>query len=98
MRYRFEGELWRWKARTDAWFFLTVPEDAGDEIRSIVGDLAGGFGSVRVRVTVGSTTWLTSIFPDSGSTSYSLPMKAAVRKAEGLEEHEIVTAEIELQL
>ena len=98
MKYRFESPLWRWQARTDNWFFVTVPEDSGEEIRAIVGDLAGGFGSVRVRVRVGSTSWVTSIFPESGSAAYSLPMKASVRKAEGLAEGDVVTAEIELQL
>jgi hypothetical protein len=98
VRYRFTSPLWRWRARSDAWFFVTVPEDEGDEIRAIVGDLAGGFGSVRVRVTVGSTTWLTSIFPESGSTAYSLPMKAAVRRAEAISEGDQVTVDLELQL
>ena len=98
MRYRFEAPLWRWKARSDAWFFVTVPEDAGDEIRGLVGDLAGGFGSVKVRVRVGATTWTTSIFPDGNSGSYSLPMKAAVRRAEGLTEDEPVAVDLEVLL
>lgn len=98
MRYRFSSRVWRWKARSDAWFFATVPEDAGDEIRAIVGDLAGGFGSVKVRVRVGGTTWTTSIFPDSGSAAYSLPLKGAVRKAEGIAEDDEISVELELLL
>jgi hypothetical protein len=98
VKYRFSAPLWRWAARTDAWYFVTVPADAGDEIRGIVGDLAGGFGSVRVRVRVGSTSWRTSIFPEGGSTAYSLPMKAAVRRAEGISEGDEVVVELELLL
>jgi hypothetical protein len=98
VRYLFTAPLWRWAARRDAWFFITVPEDAGDEIRGIVGDLAGGFGSVKVRARVGGTTWMTSIFPDGGSASYSLPMKAAVRRAEDIAEGDEVIVELELLL
>ncbi|MGB7880788.1 MAG: DUF1905 domain-containing protein, partial [Ilumatobacteraceae bacterium] len=47
-------------------------------------DTRRGFGSVRVEVTVGSTTWRTSIFPDTKSESFVLPVKQAVRLAEGL--------------
>ena len=38
----------------------------------------------RVEVTVGATTWATSLFPDSARGTYLLPMKQAVRTAEGL--------------
>jgi hypothetical protein len=37
-----------------------------------------------VDVTVGSTRWSTSIFPDSKRGTYVLPLKKAVRVAEGL--------------
>lgn len=98
MRYRFTSPLWRWKARSDAWFFVSVPADQGEEIRAIVGDLAGGFGSVKVRVRIGDTAWATSIFPEGDSTGYSLPVKAAVRRAESIHEGDEVSVDLELQL
>ena len=39
---------------------------------------------MKVHVTIGATVWDTSIFPDKGSGGWLLPVKAAVRKAEGL--------------
>jgi hypothetical protein len=51
--------------------------------------VARGFGSLRVRATIGETTWETSVFPQGSATaapSWLLPVKAAVRKAEGLAE------------
>ena len=42
-----------------------------------------GFGSVRVEATIGGSTWRTSIFPSDDA--YILPIKKAVREAEGLE-------------
>jgi len=37
-------------------------------------------------VTVGSSTWNTSIFPDTKSESFLLPVKKAVRVAEDLDD------------
>jgi Domain of unknown function (DUF1905) len=42
------------------------------------------FGSVAVGVTLGSTTWTTSLFRDTKSGSYLLPVKAGVRRREGV--------------
>ena len=53
-----------------------------------------GFGSVRVQATIGQTTWATSIFPDTKSSSYLLPVKAAVRREAGIEEGDAVAARI----
>ncbi len=85
MQWSFEAELWMWDARrSDTWTFVTVPPVIGDEIREVPFPRAG-FGSVRVEVTVGVTTWATSVFPDKTSGSYVLPIKKAVRCAEQLE-------------
>lgn len=77
----FSAPLWRW--REGSWHFVTVPQDVSDEVDALVGDATGGFGSVRVEVTVGSTTWRTSLFPSSEEAAYVLPVKKAVRAAEG---------------
>lgn len=63
---------------------LTVPEDESDEIRDIAPH-PGGFGSVRVRVTIGSTEWKTSVFPQKNDGPYVLPIKKEVRKREGID-------------
>jgi len=44
-----------------------------------------GFGSIRVTVEIGDSKWATSIFPDSESGCYLLPVKKAIRASEGLE-------------
>ena len=81
---RFTAELWRWEAQ-GAWFFVTVPPPESALIRERPRP-PRGFGSVRVRATIGSTTWSTSVFPDSTRGAYVLPVKKAVRRAEDLEE------------
>lgn len=81
--WEFAAELWPWEARSDAWVFLTVPEEVGEEIRLGAGP-PRGFGSVRVEVTVGASTWRTSVFPDK-ARGYVLPVKKDVRRREGLD-------------
>lgn len=93
----FDAELWIWDARrVDSWTFVSLPVDASEEIRDVAGGPRRGFGAVRVRVTVGGSTWRTSIFPDSARGCYVLPIKRAVRKAEGLEVGDVVTVMVEL--
>ncbi|MBL1079853.1 DUF1905 domain-containing protein [Nocardia sp. 2] len=82
-RYEFTAELWEWESQA-SWYFVSLPEDAADEIEELYGQRAGGFGSVRVRVVVGASRWGTSVFPDKKRGTYVLPIKKAVRTAEGL--------------
>jgi hypothetical protein len=93
----FDAELWVWDARrADSWTFVSLPADASDEIRDLAHGPRRGFGSVRARVTVGGSTWATSIFPDSARGSYVLPIKRAIRKAEGLDVGDIATVTVQL--
>jgi hypothetical protein len=92
----FDAELWIWDARrADSWTFVSVPAEASEDIRERADGPRRGFGSLRVRVTVGASTWTTSIFPDSGR-GYVLPIKRAVRKAEALDPGDTASVTIEL--
>lgn len=83
--YFFTAELWMWDARkSDSWTFISVPPEESDELRERAAP-GPGFGSIPVEVTIGSTTWCTSVFPDKKSGVFVLPVKAAVRKAESIE-------------
>jgi hypothetical protein len=81
--HRFRVELWEHDG-PGAWHFVSLPEDDADEIDAVHGGRARGFGSQRVEVTVGATTWRTSIFPDAKRGTYVLPVKKPVRVAERL--------------
>ncbi|GAA4396484.1 DUF1905 domain-containing protein [Fodinibacter luteus] len=92
--WTFATTLWRW--REGSWRFVTVPDDVSDEVDEAVGDATGGFGSVRVEVTVGTTVWRTSLFPSADAGAYVLPVKKAVRTAEGLTDDDTVEVSIRL--
>lgn len=97
MVIEFDAELWVWDARRDdTWTFVSLPVEASEEIRQMAGGLRRGFGSFRVRVAMGDSTWTTSIFPDSARDCYVLPVKRAIRKAEALDAGDIATVTVEL--
>ena len=84
--YDFTAELWRYQGEA-AWYFVTLPHDVADDIEARQEDgPRRGFGSVRVEVTLGGSTWRTSVFPDTKAQSYVLPVKATVRRAEAVDD------------
>lgn len=78
----FSAELWR-HGGDAGWHFVTLPAEVAEQVREQAGE-PHGFGSVRVEVTVGGTTWRTSVFPDTRTGSFVLPVKAEVRRREDL--------------
>lgn len=84
MIIRFEADVYRWEARNDSeWYFVALPPDLSADIRETQ-TFRRGFGGVRVEATIGGSTWRTSIFPQAGGV-YVLPLKRAVRDAEGID-------------
>ena len=96
-------QIWRWQSATApaAWYFVTISGAVADDIRvaAITGQWLNGrrgFGSAKVRATIGDTSWNTSLFPHKQSGGWMLPVKAVVRKAEGLAEGDEVTVSVAL--
>lgn len=94
--YKMRSEVWPYPGMA-GWRFITLPKKQGQEIKEKFGKHAKGWGSLAVSVTIGKTTWDTSIFPDKQSGSYVLPLKVKVRKAEGIADHSNVSFVIKLR-
>ena len=94
MRYEFKGKVTRWQANPK-FFLVAMPKKYFKEINELGETLRRGWGSVRVSAWIGKTGWQTSIFPSSDGT-YEMPLKASVRKAEGIEEGDTVFVQLEL--
>ena len=93
--HEFAAPLWEWGARA-SWFFVTLPADVGEEIKARFGGQAAGFGSLKVEATIGSSTWQSSVFPESDGDSYVLPLKKAVRTKEKLDAGDIASVALRL--
>ena len=75
-----------------------MPADQADDIRSLTEGRRRGFGSVKVRAAINGSRWSTSVFPDSSRGTFILPVKKAIRVAEGVEAGDAVTVVLELVL
>jgi hypothetical protein len=94
--YCIKAKVWLHDGQA-AWHFVTLPKGPAREIRMMLGGATGhGWGSVPVTATLGATTWRTSIFPDKKAGSFVLPLKAEVRKAEGVEEGQTVDVRLDI--
>ncbi len=85
--FTVSSPLWEWrssKPSTAAWYFVSIDAQTAAEIRYAAMGRIGGFGSVRVTARIGGTVWQTSLFPNRESGGFMLPMKAEVRKRQGL--------------
>lgn len=93
--FTFTAPLYEWDARkADSWVFVALPEDVADEVLEAGEHVTRGFGSLRVEARVGATVWRTSIFPSA--STFVLPLKRQVRRAQGLEVGDSATVHLTL--
>jgi hypothetical protein len=95
LEYNFEGQVHRWDSNP-AFFLVSLPAADSAEITELSEGLTNGFGSLKVEATIGEVTWRSSIFPDSKSGTWDLPLKAEVRKKNHLDEGSIAKVHITL--
>ncbi|HYF29293.1 MAG TPA: DUF1905 domain-containing protein [Candidatus Paceibacterota bacterium] len=95
-RYTFTTQVWLYPGMA-GWHFASVPEDVSAKIKKSREGLPRiGWGSVPVTATIGNTSWKSSIFPDKKSGTYLLPLKAEIRKKEGIAADDTITLTLEL--
>lgn len=82
--FSFKAKIRLWPGETAAWHFILVPKDISAPLREKYKGKHRGWNSIKVKITIGKTVWATSIFYDTKSALYLLPVKAEVRKRESL--------------
>ncbi len=105
----FTGEVWPWRGPSP-FYFVTVPQPESDQLRRLAGRVSYGWGMLPVQVAIvctdadegaaaaprshrcHGTEWATSLYPKGGG--YVLPLKAAVRRSEGIELGDTVTVRL----
>lgn len=97
-KYAFQSNIVLWEGAEAAWHFAPVDPDVSATIKkSQEGKPRIGWGSIPVTATIGTTSWKTSIFPDKKSGCYLLPVKAEVRKKEGIAAGDTVSLTVRLE-
>ena len=83
-QFKFKANVWLYPGETP-WHFISLPKKESAQVAAMqAGKPRRGFGAVKVKVTIGKTSWETSMFPEKRSGCYILPLKAPVRKKEGV--------------
>ena len=91
MDLEFSGAMWFWKGPSP-YHFVSVPEEECAALESVSGRVSYGWGMIPVTGRVGRTRFTTSLWPKDGG--YVVPLKDAVRRAEGLELDDVVTVRL----
>ena len=91
MELEFSGAVWFWRGPAP-WYFVSVPEAGCHELEAASSAVTYGWGMIPVEARIGRTDWTTSLWPKDGG--YIVPIKAAVRRSEGIEEGDEVTVRL----
>lgn len=95
--FKFKAKVMRFPGYA-AWHYTHLPKKDYLVIKNRFSDLKRGWGSLPVNATIGKTTWKTSIFPDTKTSSYILPLKKEVLNKEKLVEDKITSINIRIIL
>jgi hypothetical protein len=91
----FDGPVISWRGPAP-YYFVPVPDGECDLIAEVAAGITYGWGVIPATVRVGGTDFTTSLFPKDGG--YLVPLKDAVRKAEGLSEGDDVSVRLTLDV
>jgi hypothetical protein len=88
------GELWYWRGPAPH-VFVTVPEDLAAAVHAVSALVTYGWGMIPVEVRLSGSAWETALWPKDGG--YIVPIRLAVRKAEGLAPGDTVTVRLSIR-
>ena len=95
MDLEFSGAVIEWRGPAP-YYFVPLPENEAGVVEDHKSLLTYGWGVIPVAGQVGDTAFTTSLFPKDGG--YLLPLKDAVRRAEGIVEGDVVELRLTLEL
>ncbi len=93
MDLEFSGEIIYWRGPSP-YHFVAAPEEQSAAIEAVSSIVTYGWGVIPARVRIGQTDFTTSLFPRGDM--YLVPVKVAVRRAEGLSLGDEVTVRLHL--
>lgn len=84
LKYDFTGSPWQHTA-PGGWYFISLPESVAHEIREALRSEEEGWGRLKATAEIGESKWETAIWFDTKKNTYLLPLKATIRKSEGID-------------
>lgn len=90
----FSGEVVEWRGPAP-FYFVVAPAEESQWLTEIMRDVTYGWGMIPVTGRVGETEFTTSLWPREGA--WWVPLKAAVRRAEGIELGDTVTVALTIR-
>jgi hypothetical protein len=95
MELEVTGPVFFWKGPAP-WYFVLVEDPQAAEIEAASAMVTYGWGMIPANLTLGNTEWYTALWPKDGL--YVIPLKARVRKAEAVDEGDVVTVRVSIDL
>lgn len=95
MELTFDGEAIEWRGPAP-FVFVAVPPGESAEIEAVSPLVSYGWGCIPVTVRIGRTTFTTALFPKDGA--YLVPVKVAVRRAEGIDVGDVVRVRLSIDV
>ena len=95
MELEFTDAVFEWRGPAP-YHFVWVPEDDALVIQDVAAAITYGWGMIPVAVTIGTTTWKTSLWPKDGS--YVVPLKDRARNAEGIALGDVVSVRLRIEV
>ena len=94
MEFSFSGTVWEWRGPAP-FYFVSVPIEMATEIKEFAAAVSYGWGMIPVAGRIGKTSFTTSLWAKNGT--YAVPLKDAVRKAEGISLGDEIAMELQLR-
>ena len=94
MNFTFTASVWEWRGPAP-YHFVSVPLEIAQEIKELASAVTYGWGMIPVAGKIGNTSFTTSLWAKNGT--YAVPLKDAVRKAEGISLEDTVSVELTLR-
>jgi hypothetical protein len=87
----FSGEVIVWRGPAP-YYFVRLPDQPAAAVHAVSRVATYGWGCIPVSARIGDSEFGTALFPKDGG--YLLPIKAVVRKAEQLEQGDVVPVQL----
>lgn len=91
--YKINATVWVYPG-LGGWYFITLDKTLSQTIKKTARSYGAGF--VKIKATIGVTSWQTALFPHKQSGAYLISIKKHVRKKEEIYEGD--TAQITFEL